>query len=147
MAINFCDLCNDPCIQGQIGTANMQEVWRTLVAQALCAANQGGAPVMPLPQTSLGFAELQSDYATYADPGFMNGQTRLRRLRVVNGTDAVIEISLDNGVSTYMSVAAGEDTGMLDLGNVVLADAADFQIKRADGDSATSGTLLIQGSY
>lgn len=147
MAINYCNICAEPCLSGQIGEANMENMWRLGVIQALCALTQGGAVVTPLPEVSLGFAALQADYAAYADPGFLDGQTRLRRLRVVNGTDAVIQISLDGGVTTYMSVAIGEDTGILDLGNVVLSAASDFKIRRASGDTATSGTLLIQGSY
>lgn len=45
MAINFCDLCNEPCVMnGTIGSSNMQEIWRTLVAQALCNISRDLTP-------------------------------------------------------------------------------------------------------
>jgi len=44
MAIDFCALCNDPCTgaNASIGNNNMQELWRTLVAQALCGLVNSG---------------------------------------------------------------------------------------------------------
>jgi len=149
MAIDQCNLCNDPCVMnGYVGNNSMQETWRMLVAQALCQINTAvGAPVTVLPEIAIGHAVLQSTYAAYADPLFMSGQNKLRKLRVYNTSDALIELSLDGGNNTFLSVPAASDTGLMSLGNVILNDPSDFKIRRASGDSATSGVLYIQGSY
>ena len=149
MAIDFCNLCNDPCINnGNIGNNSMQEVWRTLVAQALCNLNQVlAAPVVTLPEYSLDYEVLDSNYVAYGSISFLNGHTKLKRLRVINDTDAAIEISFDAGVTTFMTVNAGVDTGFLNLGNIVVSDPADMYIQLASGQTPTVGSVTFQGSY
>jgi len=100
MTIDFCNLCGDPCVgkNPSIGNNNSQETWRTLVAQALCALatnTPGVAASVQLPQFSATFTQLTSSYAVYASPSFIDSGLTLRRLRVINNTDADIEISFD----------------------------------------------------
>lgn len=151
MSIDFCNLCGDPCTGKNpwIGNNNSQETWRTLIAQVLCVLSgniPGVADAVQLPQFSASAATLTSSYATYASPSFIDSGLTLRRLRVVNKTDADIEISFDGGATTYIRVVAGT-APQFDLGKQVFDDATDFKIRIASGMTATLSSLYIEGGY
>lgn len=151
MSIDFCNLCGDPCTGKNpwIGNNNSQETWRTLIAQALCglAGNiPGVADAVPLPQFSATAAVLTSTYATYASPSFIDTALTLRRLRIVNKTDADIEISFDGGATTYARILANTEV-QLDVGKQVFDAATDFKIRIASGMTATLSSLYIEGGY
>lgn len=145
MAIDFCDLCNDGCVSANIGSDNMQNNWRLLVAQALCSLASGGTSSggTPITEAAITAATLQSTYTAFASPVFITG-TSLRQLRVNNTTDSGIQVSLDGGTTVFMTAEAGKDTGLLNLGNITLAPT-DFQIRRVSGQTASTGVLYIQG--
>lgn len=151
MSIDFCALCNDPCTgaNASIGNNNMQETWRTLVAQTLCGLVSNDpniAEAIQLPQDVKTAAEITAGYTAYADPGFLDAEKKLRYFTATNTTDADIEISLDNGTSTNFRVFAGTSRDF-DLGNHVFAAQDDFQIRRASGMTATLGSFYLDGRY
>lgn len=151
MTIDFCNLCGDPCVgkNPSIGNNNSQETWRTLVAQALCALatnTPGVAASVQLPQFSATFTQLTSSYAVYASPSFIDSGLTLRRLRVINNTDADIEISFDGGTTTHIRVVAGTEE-QFNLGKIEFSAATKFMIRRSLTMTATVGNVYIEGGY
>lgn len=143
MAIDFCDLCNDPCISANIGAKNMENNWRLLVAQALCAIGNGGLTASPLPQALIGFGALSG---TYADSGFLDAELKLKRLYIANTTDADIQVSLDGGATTHFTIIAGTARD-LNIGSLLFAAQTDLQVRTAPTQTASLGSLYIEGGY
>ncbi len=151
MAINRCDLCNEPCIKWSIGNNAQQEIWRTLVAQTLCIiANNtnpgGGGAATVLPQVNLTAATLASSYVTYADTGLLDSSKKLNYIRVLNQSDANVDISLDGGATTAFTVLAYTSYEKT-LGAFVAAAQDDVQLKVSSGFTAGIGNVFIEGSY
>lgn len=149
MAINICDVCNDTCLRNIIGTANNLELWRRAVIELLCgiaAAGGGGENVVNLEQVQIPAATLQSGYTTFADPGFLDSTKKLNHLWVTNYTDADVEISLDGGDSVAFTVLANT-AREFNLGNYTGAATDSFQVKRATGQTASTGILYLEGTY
>ncbi len=152
MTIDFCALCDDPCTGANaiIGNNNMQEQWRTLVAQTLCGilANINPDTVDPtqLPQVAKTAAQLTSGFSTYANSGFLTSAKKVREFTATNNTDANIEISLDGGVSTNFTILANT-VRTIDIGNHTFTNQTDFQIRIASGMTATLGSFYLDGRY
>lgn len=147
MAFN-CDKCNEPCINnGAIGNDNMQEQWRTLVAQALCGLvgnTPGVAASTLLPQVVKTAAQLTSSYATYANTGFLDSTGKLREFKVINNTDADIEFSIDGGVTTNFRAVANA-VSPYSFGNLTITPITNFMMRKSG--TASLGSVYLEGSY
>ncbi len=151
MAIDFCALCNDPCTGANaiIGNNNMQEQWRTLVAQALCGLVSNNPDVVEatqLPVVSKTAAQITASYSTYASSGFLDSELKVRRLTATNLTDADIEVSLDGGTTTHFIIPANT-LKELSVGNHVFDLITDLQIRKVSGQTATLGNFYLEGGY
>jgi hypothetical protein len=150
MTIDFCALCNDPCLNnGVIGSQNQQELWRTVVAQALCAiagSSLVGGEAVVLTQKAFTAANLTASFSTYADTTLLDSTKKLRRIRVINNTDSDLDFSLDGGATTKFRVIAGTIYD-LEIGNFTAVATTSVQMKRSSGMTATTGSVYIEGSY
>lgn len=150
MAIDFCNLCSDPCIiNGVVGNNSMQEIWRSVVAQSLCRLASSTPPVggsTQLEQVALDAATLQTSYGSYADPGFLDSALKLSRLTAVNTSDSDIEISLNGGTTTHFKVLA-KTTRDLPVGVQNFSAVSDFMVRKAAGMTASNGSFYLEGGY
>lgn len=105
-----------------------------------------GGSVMVLPQVVLTAADLAADYVTYANTELLDSTKKLNYVRVLNQSDADVDISLDGGDTTAFTVLAYTSYDR-DLNSFVADAQSDVQLKVSDGFTASIGNVFIEGSY
>lgn len=148
MTIDRCDLCNDPCVKWNIGNNSMEEIWRTLVAQALCAiasaSGGGGAGSVAnnIPAVEVAFGAIT---AAYVATTFLAADGVARSMAVFNNTNAVIQLSY-GGVDAGPIIPPGLFRQIDFAANGRVLTTTDVFIKYV-GAAPTLGSVTLDGFY
>ena len=89
--------------------------------------------------------QVQADYTTYATVGLINSTKKLNAIRIANDTNSNLDFSFNSGTTTAFTVLA-KSTYQEKL-NLTLSEMTSLQMKRSTGQSASVGSVYIEGRY
>lgn len=146
-----CDVCNDFELL-QKATCD-EKSYRWSVLKSLCyliTLLETETTELPpttniLPQVTKTAAQLTASYTSFTSVGLINSTKQLNLIRVLNGTDCDLDFSFDGGANTAFTVQAG--TTYQEEVSLILSSTTSLVMKRAAGQTAGIGSVLIEGRY
>lgn len=143
-----CTACDDPNLFREAICSDQE--FRYFILQTLCKlvsllSTSSSPNTYILPQVTKTAAQLAADYAVFADIGFMASQTKLKKLRIVNTSDADLDFSFNGGTTVAFTVLSGTEFNA--EYNLTLAAATKFVMRIASGFTANIGKVMVEGSY